>query len=77
MDVNMGYYSGLLIIASLLNFLYRYPLKDEEGFLATFNRRQVLGGLLQGTAVYSQLMIIVGLCLDGGRSMTNREGIST
>ena len=61
-----------MIMAIVLHILYKYPLKNEEGMFASLMRNTILGGILQATAVYSQLMIIVGLCLDGGRSMTTR-----
>ena len=61
-----------MILATILHILYTYPLKNEEGLFARLMRNSVLGRILQATAVYSQLMIIVGLCLDGGRSMTTR-----
>ena len=61
-----------MIMATILHILYYYPLKNEEGLFASFLRNTVLGRILQATAVYSQLMIIVGLCLDGGKSMTTR-----
>ena len=72
-DVNMGYYIGLLLTGTILHILYKYPLKNEEGIFATLMRDQVLSGAFQASAVFTQMMIIVGLCLDGGRSLTNRD----
>ena len=68
----MGYYCGLLIICTILNIIYNFPLKNVGGFFAQFNRESWMGAVLQGTAVFTQLMIIVGLCLDGGKSFTAR-----
>ena len=70
----MGYYCGLLVACSFLNIIYNYPLKNVGGLFATSNRESHtwLGPLLQSTAVFTQLMIIVGLCLDGGKSFTAR-----
>ena len=73
----MGYYMGLLLTGTILHILYKYPLKNEEGIFATLMREQVLSGTLQSTAVFTQLMIIVGLYLDGGRSLTSRDKIKS
>ena len=43
-----------------------YATKEASDFLGMF----VV--ILQFTDCYLQLMITVGLCLDGGRSITNR-----
>ena len=43
-----------------------YATKEAWDFLGMFSM------LLQFTDCYLQLMITVGLCLDGGRSLTNR-----
>ena len=75
-DVNMSYYCGSLIIATLLHVLYKYPLKDEDGIFADWMRNQFLS-CMQFGAAFCQLMIIVGLCLDGGQSMTSRENIKS
>ena len=79
-DINMGYYIGQLILFISLNIIYNFPLSDEKGPTAEFFRAAGAegstiyqpGSILQLTACHTQLMIIVGLCMDGGRSLTAR-----
>ena len=68
----MGYYCALMIISTILHVVYKFPLKNEEGFFATAMRDSYMAVVLQLFAVFTQLMIIVGLCLDGGKSFTTR-----
>ena len=63
MDVNMFYYIVLLVIFSVLNIVY----KEAEVFMD-----QWPGNIMQMTICYTQLMIIIGLCMDGGRSLTGK-----
>ena len=60
----------IIIISSFLQIIYEYQFKNEEGFFADAMRNRVMGTILQVTAVFTQLMIIVGLSLDGGESYT-------
>ena len=66
----MSYYWGLIIVFSFLQIMYEYPLKNEEGIFPDAMRNILMGAILQVTAVFSQLMIIVGLSMDGGESFT-------
>ena len=68
----MGYYIGLLVIFTILNIVYKFPLQDSKGPEAEVFRDAWPSAIMQLTACYSQLMIIVGLCMDGGRSLTAR-----
>ena len=74
----MGYYIGQLILFISLNVIYTFPLSDVKGPVGEFFRAAGSsvtcqpGLILQLTACYTQLMIIVGLCMDGGRSLTAR-----
>ena len=62
---------GILLLLALLNIVYSYPLRDAEGLFAKTLRSWVeLQWVLQLCFGYTQLMIIVGLCLDGGKSVT-------
>ena len=70
MDTNMVYYIGLLIMFSLLNVVYKFPLSEAKGSMAKIFRDQWPGDIMQITACYTQLIIIVGLCMDGGKSLT-------
>ena len=70
-DINMSYYMGILLLLALLNIVYSYPLRDAEGLFAkTFRSWVELQWVLQLCFGYTQLMIIVGLCLEGGKSVT-------
>ena len=69
----MGYYMGLLVAFSILNIVYVFPLRESKGEEAVVFRDQWPGAIMQMTACYTQLMIIVGLCMDGGRSLTGRH----
>ena len=79
-DINMGYYIGQLIIFITLHAIFKFPLSHVEGPISEFFRSSGAeaatiyqpGSILQLTACHTQLMIIVGLCLDGGQSMTAR-----
>ena len=79
-DINMGYYIGQLIIFISLHTIYKFPLKHVEGPIPDFFRASGAeaatiyqpGSILQLTACHTQLMVIVGLCLDGGQSLTAR-----
>ena len=73
MDVSMGYYIGLLITFSILHIVYKFPLGESKGAEAEVFRDQWPGAFMQFTACYTQLMIVVGLCMDGGRSLTGRR----
>ena len=71
-DVNMSYYFGLLMFLFLLNVIFKYPLKEVVGVEADIFRSSVtLPWVLQLSFGHTQLMIIVGLCLDGGKSWTS------
>ena len=62
---------GILLLLALLNIVYSYPLRDAEGLIAkTFRSWVELQWVLQLCFGYTQLMIIVGLCLEGGKSVT-------
>ena len=56
----------LSFISVLHTLATLYATKEASDFLGMF----VV--ILQFTDCYLQLMITVGLCLDGGRSITNR-----
>ena len=74
----MVYYIGLLIMFSLLNVVYKFPLSEAKGSVAKIFRDQWPGDIMQITACYTQLIIIVGLCMDGGKSLTgaaNQSGV--
>ena len=73
MDGSMGYYIGLLITFSILHIVYKFPLGESKGAEAEVFRDQWPGAFMQFTACYTQLMIVVGLCMDGGRSLTGRR----
>ena len=70
MDGNMGYYIGLLVTFSVLNIVYKFPLGESKSAEAEVFRESWPGAIMQMTACYTQLMIIIGLCMDGGRSLT-------
>ena len=76
----MGYYISQLVIFITLHAIFKFPLSHVEGPISEFFRASGAeaatiyqpGSILQLTACHTQLMIIVGLCLDGGQSMTAR-----
>ena len=76
-DVNMGCLWGTITISVMLPILFKYPLTKIDGPVAGYLRsdfgRHIF--VIQLTAVYTELMIIVGLCLDGGKSVTSRGAI--
>ena len=72
-DTNMVYYIALLIMFSILNVVYKFPLSEAKGFVAKIFRDQWPGDIMQITACYTQLIIIMGLCMDGGTSLTGQQ----
>ena len=76
MDGNMGYYIGLLVTFSVLNIVYKFPLGESKSAEAEVFRDSWPGAIMQMTACYTQLMIITGLCMDGGRSLTGKVILS-
>ena len=71
-NINAGFYHGLLIIFSILNVVYiilgKYDLVKQDD-AHHFFRDSHLSADWQIWLVHLQLMIIVGLCLDGGKSL--------
>ena len=53
-DVNTGYYIGLLVIFSILNIVYKYPLREAKGPEAEVFRDSWPGAIMQLTACYTQ-----------------------
>ena len=70
--MNMGCLWGTITISVMLPILFKYPLTKIDGPVADYLRSDFDVLIIQLTAVYTELMIIVGLCLDGGKSVTSR-----
>ena len=71
----MGCLWGTITICVILPILFKYPLTKIDGPVADYLRSDDFVRhlqIIQLTAVYTELMIIVGLCLDGGKSVTSR-----
>ena len=60
----MGYYFGLLVIFTTLNIVYKLALHDSKGQEAPVFRDAWPSLIMNLTACYTQLMIVVGLCMD-------------
>lgn len=71
-NINAGFYNGILILFSILNvaiiILENYKMVIHSDIIHFF-RKNAFSADWQIWFVHWQLMIIVGLCLDGGESI--------
>ena len=84
-DINVAFYFSCLLVFAILNIFYvSQGCSQNSGYIdcdnvtSTENLTQIIfqysvpGQAMQFSACYLQLMIIVGLCMDKGLSMSGR-----
>ena len=69
-DYNAGFYIVLVCALSIGN-LYSSTILPKNAILSSLLNRQGVGLMFQWIFVRSQLTVVIGLCLDGGTSLTS------